>query len=184
MTAVTSPIKAVPPVASARTLEPPARVLLVFTWLSLYGAGVHFFDNVVFFDEYPEPAWLTPLRVALLFVPMAWYAQVITHRLYMGQLGRALRMAHAFVFAHLISLGHYLFASPFDIPARINALIGVQAALAVALLLAALWVQRHSRLQPSRPLGRLWAHMLLSLVVVVVALEWAWPSKFNLWWMA
>ena len=48
------------------SLDRPVRLYRALIWLTLYGASLHFFDNVYFFDQYPEPTWLSPIAVAVL----------------------------------------------------------------------------------------------------------------------
>ena len=117
------------------------KIYKALIWLTLYGASLHFFDNVYFFDQYPEPAWLTAGIVGALWIPIALLAHRAVDRIYSGQVERSYSIVHGFVFANWISLGHYLFASPAVILPRINFAIVVQVVLATVLLVYTLWLQ-------------------------------------------
>ncbi|MCF4164629.1 hypothetical protein L2U69_03090 [Zavarzinia compransoris] len=151
-------------------------------WLSLYGAILHFFDNVYFFDQYPEPAWLNPTAVALLLIPLILLAHRAVDRIYVGKADRSYSLVHGFVSGSWLSLGHYLFASPDQILPRINAIIAIQVILATALFLFALWLQYRRAPQSLRYTGRAWAKNLVLYAVAITVLETLWPSSFSDWW--
>lgn len=159
------------------------RTYKLMLWLTLYASGLHFFDNVYFFDQYPEPAWLTAGIVGALWIPLVLMAHRAVDYIYAGDLYRSFKFSHAFVLANLMSLGHYLFASPAETLARINWIIGLQVVMAMLLFALTLWVQaRHSR-ESLNTTGKLWGIMGLQYAGVVVVLEIFWPSNFDLWWM-
>lgn len=164
-------------------MDSSIKVYKALIWLTLYGASLHFFDNVYFFNEYPEPAWLTPVRVALLWIPLAMLAHRAVDRIYAGRVERSYSLVHGFVFGNWISLGHYLFADPSAIPMRINLLIGLQVGLATLLFVYALWLQFRRNADSLRWTARAWAKNLALYVVVVFLLEWFWPSTYSGWWL-
>lgn len=151
-------------------------------WLTLYASALHFFDNVYFFDQYPEPAWLTPPIVGSLWIPLALLAHRAVDRIYAGRLEYSYSLVHGFVTANWLSLGHYFFASPADVLPRINFAIGLQVGLATVLLAWTLWLQfrRHpGSLHWSR---RAWQKNLLLMAIAIPVLEFFWPSSFSTWW--
>ncbi len=159
------------------------RTYKLMLWLTLYASGLHFFDNVYFFHQYPEPAWLTAPIVGALWIPLVLMAHRAADYIYAGDLYRSFKFSHAFVLANLMSLGHYLFGSPAEILPRINWIIGLQVVMAVALFGITLWMQaRHSR-ESLRRIGKLWGVMAVQYGVVIVALEIFWPSTFDWWWL-
>jgi hypothetical protein len=152
-------------------------------WLTLYGACLHFFDNVYFFDQYPEPTWLNAPIVGLLWIPVALLAHRAVDYVYAGKVDRSYSLVHSYVLGNWISLGHYLFAPPSAILPRINFGIGVQVGLATVLFAYTLWMQfAHAR--PSlRWTGRTWARNVAMYAVLIAVLEFFWPSRFDPWWM-
>ena len=117
--------------------------------LSLLAATVvlsilHYVDNIVFFGSYPEPHWMTPHLVdAFWFVmtPVGVVGYLLFRR---GLRGWALLVLCAYGAMNLLTLGHYLYASPWSLSLRINAFILAEAVAAVALSIAAAWFARRS----------------------------------------
>lgn len=42
-----------------QSMDIHVKIYRALIWLSLYAVAVHFADNVYFFDQYPEPAWMS-----------------------------------------------------------------------------------------------------------------------------
>jgi hypothetical protein len=164
-------------------MDRSTRIYKALVWLTLYGASLHFFDNVYFFDQYPEPAWLTAGTVAALWIPIALLAHRIVDRLYSGKIERSYSMAHGYVFANWFSLGHYLFASPAAILPRINFAIALQVGLATLLFVYTLWLQLTRSPESLRWTGRAWLRNAATYAAVIVVLEHFWPSTYDSWWM-
>lgn len=152
-------------------------------WLALYAAALHFFDNVYFFDQYPEPAWLNAPLVGALWIPLALLAHRAVDLVYRGQLERSFSLVHGFVFANFVSLGHYLFGAPSAILPRINLAIALQVGASVVLLIATLRLQLTRAPSTLKWARRTWAKNLALNAVVVAVLELFWPSRFDLWWL-
>lgn len=152
-------------------------------WLTLYGAALHFFDNVYFFDQYPEPAWLTAPIVGVLWIPLALLAHRAVDHVYMGKVDRSYSLVHGFVLANWISLGHYLFASPSEVLTRINIAIAIQVGLATVLFLYTVYLQYTRDPASMRWSLKAWRKNLLMYAVLIAVLEVLWPSQFASWWM-
>ena len=164
-------------------MDSTIKIYKALIWLTLYAAALHFFDNVYFFDQYPEPAWLNAPIVAALWIPLALLAHRAVDYVYAGKVERSYSMVHGFVLANWISLGHYLFASPVEVLPRINIAIGLQVAMATLLLCYTLWMQ-FSRDRDSLPwTRRAWRRNLVMYAVLIAVLEFFWPSSFDTWWM-
>ncbi|MEL6199498.1 MAG: hypothetical protein AAFR09_04740 [Pseudomonadota bacterium] len=108
------------------------------TWLTVINvivATAHCVDNMVFFDEYPEPDWITgPMVVDVLFlVALGWLAIGVLafrrRRRWLSALGLT-----GFCVISASALGHYLYAPVSDLSLRMNALIFAEAAAALVLL--------------------------------------------------
>lgn len=151
-------------------------------WLTLYASALHFFDNVYFFNEYPEPAWLTAPIVAVLWIPLALLAHRAVDRIYLGKVQYSFVLVHAFVFANWISLGHYLFASPSIVLPRINFAILLQVLLATILLIYSLWLQYKNYPETLARTRRTWGVNAALFIVAVGILELIWPSQWDNWW--
>lgn len=164
-------------------METSIRAYKALIWLTLYAAALHFFDNVYFFDQYPEPAWLTAPIVGALWIPLALLAHRAVDRIYSGQVERSFSLVHGFVTANFISLGHYLFASPAEILWRINFAIALQVGVAAVLLAFTLWLQLTKYRDTLRWSAHAWMKNIVLLNVVVIVLEFFWPSTYSFWWL-
>jgi hypothetical protein len=160
----------------------PTKAYKALIWLTLYAATLHFFDNVYFFDQYPEPAWLSPAVVGALWIPLALLAHRAVDYLNAGKIERTYSLVHGFVSGNWLSLGHYLFASPAEVPLRINLIIGLQVGMATLLFGLALWLQLRKSPGSLRWTARAWAKNLTIYGVVIVTLEQFWPSSYSAWW--
>lgn len=108
---------------------------LLWLLLATVAASVlHYADNLLFFEQYPEPPWINRTLIDvfwLLMTPLAWIGYRLIRR--GAQLaGTAVLLAYAA--CNLLSLGHYLYAPMHDISLRIHAFIVLEAALAVVLI--------------------------------------------------
>lgn len=164
-------------------MDPSVKIYKALIWLTLYGAALHFFDNVYFFDQYPEPAWLNPVAVGALWIPLALLAHRAVDYTYLGKVDRSYSLVHGFVSGNWLSLGHYLFAAPSEVATRINVIIGIQVGLATALFFMALWLQFSRAPESMRWTRRAWVKNLALYAGLVVLLEWLWPSSYSHWWL-
>jgi hypothetical protein len=158
------------------------RLYKILIWLTLYASALHFFDNVYFFDQYPEPAWLTGPIVGALWIPLVLLAHRAVDRIYSGRTEYSFVLIHSFVLANWISLGHYLFASPAAVLPRINFAIFLQVGLATLLLLYMLWLQYTRYPQTLRFARHAWLVNIALFTVVIIVLEIIWPSSWDDWW--
>jgi hypothetical protein len=159
------------------------RVYKSLIWLTLYASALHFFDNVMFWDEYAEPTWLTKELSGSLWLPLVLLAHRAVDSIYTNNLARSYRFTHEFVMANLVSLGHYLYATPADTLARINFMIFLQVGLAVLLLLFALWMQLSRMPETMRKTGSQWLRMSATVGMLIALLEVLWPAKQAYWWL-
>lgn len=163
-------------------MDTQIKIYKALIWLTLYAAALHFFDNVYFFDQYPEPAWLTAPIVAALWIPLALLAHRAVDRIYMGRTDYSYSLVHGFVSGNWLSLGHYLFASPAEVLPRINFAIFLQVGMATVLLAFTLWLQYSRSPDSLRWSRRAWMKNVVMLTVVIIVLEFVWPSQFSAWW--
>ncbi|HQZ59598.1 MAG TPA: hypothetical protein PLR79_07580 [Acinetobacter sp.] len=166
--------------AFAMTLQ--LKIYKILIWLTLYASALHFFDNVYFFDQYPEPAWLTAPIVGALWIPLALLAHRAVDRIYTGRVEYSFALIHSFVLANWISLGHYLFASPAVVLPRINFAIFLQVVIATVLLVYSLWLQWQQYPQTLRFARRTWLSNIALFGIAIVVLELIWPSTWDNWW--
>jgi len=95
---------------------------------------LHYVDNVVFFSQYPEPAWATPHLIdAFWFVmtPFAVAGYLLVRR---GAVVWGGGVLYLYAGMSLLVLGHYRFAAIGSVPFRINLFILLETVLAAALI--------------------------------------------------
>ena len=101
-------------------------------------SALHFGDNMLRFDEYPEPKWIgRPHTVDTLWLAMTpllaigwWLARREMKRSSVGVLW-------TYGVLSLFALGHYFYTSPAQLALRINLLIALEVIAAVLLILLA-----------------------------------------------
>jgi hypothetical protein len=105
----------------------------------LVASAVHFTDNAVRFDRYPEPSWLNPPLVAVSWFVLAALAVFGAIQLSAGSAVAGRISLGASAFLAIIGLGHYLLPGAQSMDALQHGSIGVEAVAAVALLVSSFW---------------------------------------------
>ena len=98
------------------------------------GSVLHYADNLLFFQEYPEPPWINRSMIdAFWFVmtPLALAGWMAIRR---GRPAGGLLLLLVYAVCNLLPLGHYLYAPLHVIGARIQAFIMLEALFAMALI--------------------------------------------------
>jgi len=125
--------------------------LTTIVMVNLVASILHFGDNVINFREYPEPTWIPSPHV----VDAHWFA--ITPILLLGwwfssrnSKWAAVSLFWLYGVLSMFVLGHYNFAAPSELSARINVLILSEALAALILIgLAPLLVSRREFTAPA-----------------------------------
>ena len=116
-----------------------ARGLLVLLVVTGVASILHYVDNVIFFDAYPEPAWLTPQVVEVFWFVMTPFGVIGYWLFRRGSRWRGLSVLLAYGLMNLLTLGHYSYAPLSEISFRINLFILLEAGAAGALIVAVVW---------------------------------------------
>lgn len=115
--------------------------LLVLLILNITASILHYTDNLIHFDSYPEPDWFSPYLTDSIWLAMTplgllgfiFYRQQKFQLSYIGLYGYALLSQ--------LTLGHYLIAPIWDLTIKMNSLILIESLAAVPLLLFTIWSQ-------------------------------------------
>ena len=94
---------------------------------------MHYLDNILFFHDYPEPAWITTHYIdAFWFImtPVGIGGYLIFLK---GRLNIAFAMFYLYSAMSLLVLGHYFYAPIWNLSVHINVLILMEAFAAIAL---------------------------------------------------
>lgn len=115
----------------------PTRGRQALQWLLLATVAssiLHYADNLIFFEHYPEPPWINRRLIDAFWwvmTPLAWIGYRLARR-GAHRAGTATLLVYAA--CNLLTLGHYLYAPIHEISLRIHAFILIEAALAVMLI--------------------------------------------------
>jgi hypothetical protein len=123
----------------ARLRDNPASVLLVLLIASIVSTAIHYTDNAVLIEDYPQPDWLTEGQIYISWV-------VLTA---IGIAGYRLYRAERYLPAHLLllvysytgvsSLGHYLYSGVGELSARQHFHIATDGITGSAILAFVIW---------------------------------------------
>jgi hypothetical protein len=114
--------------------------------VTLAASILHYVDNIVFFDGYPEPAWITPHFIDAFWFVMTPFGVVGWLLWRQGVRGLSLFCLLSYGIMNLLTLGHYLYAPPWELPFRINAFILLEAFAAMGLIITvAAFAARNAR---------------------------------------
>ncbi len=117
------------------------RILLTLVLANVITSILHYLDNVLFFQHYPEPTWLNPH-----LVDMAWFVMtpfgVAGYMLFLrGRSAVAFVCLYLYALMSLLVLGHYLIAPPWRVSFKINVFIIAEAIAALLLATFTTWLQ-------------------------------------------
>lgn len=115
------------------------QLLLLLLLVSIVSTFVHYTDNFFFFNQYPQPEWIT-----LSSIYVAWFVLtaigITGYRLYSYQ---RFQLAYPCLFLYsltgLSSLGHYFYGNLSEFSARMNLLIWTDGLTGLTVLLFTLW---------------------------------------------
>lgn len=117
--------------------HPSPRSLRWLFWLlvaNVLSTVLHYADNVLYFSEYPEPAWATPHLVDAFWFVMTPFAAVGYVLIRRGAVHWGSLALYGYAGMSLLALGHYLYAPFASIALRIHAFILLEAATAAGLI--------------------------------------------------
>ena len=102
--------------------------------LTAISSVLHCVDNLLFFDDYPEPPWINRSIIDAFWFVMTPLAAAGWLAIKRGHPDSGLLLRLGYAVCNLLSLGHYLYAPLHTIGARIHAFIVMEALLAVVLI--------------------------------------------------
>jgi hypothetical protein len=108
----------------------------VILWLlvaNVVTSILHYVDNVLNFDHYPEPTWLNPHLIDMAWFVMTPFGVVGYLLLVRGYRLSAFACLLLYSMMNLLVLGHYPIAPPWKVSFKINLFILAEAATAMLL---------------------------------------------------
>ena len=133
-------------------MQPPSLATVrIVVATSVLLTAIHFTDNYVSIETYPQPDWVTG-PVVLISWPLFTALGVAGYLLYRrGQFATAHAFLIAYSYTGLSSLGHFLSGSPDEFTTRGLASVLIDGAAGSAVLAVALWSILARRGEPSTP---------------------------------
>ena len=129
----------------------PQDILKILLIASVISTAVHFTDNYLYFEHYPQPAWITPLGVIRSW--LIWTAFGIAgYWLYRNQrFWLAYVSLLIYATCGLSSLGHYLYGAFHEFSPKMHLLIladGLAGAAVLGFVLWSSWILKEQLRQP------------------------------------
>jgi len=112
------------------------KILLI---ASIVSTAIHFTDNYLYIEHYPQPDWITPASIV-----RSWIIWTVTgiagYWLYKNQrFWLSYPCLVYYSFCGLSSLAHYLFGSMAEFSAKMHLFIATDALTGLAILVFTLW---------------------------------------------
>ena len=118
------------------------RIAFCLTALNIVASTLHCLDNIIFFNDYREPNWITGSNIvdylyflALGFLIGGYIAFRNRNRLF-SAMGMIL-----FSIISVSALGHYLYVPMSSLTLKMNTLIVLEAISAIVLIVFVVWTQ-------------------------------------------
>lgn len=124
-----------------QSVETHAHWLLALLVLCVVTSILHYVDNMLFFDQYPEPTWFNPALVDMLgfvMTPIGIAGYLLWQK---GRRSLACGLLYLYVAMGQLSLGHYFYAPIWDLTWKINGLIFLESFTALILGAYLVWLQ-------------------------------------------
>lgn len=115
--------------------------LLAMLVVCIVTSILHYVDNVLFFDQYPEPTWFNPSLVDILWFVMTPIG--ITGYICWQQGHRTLAFGLLYLYVAMgqLTLGHYFYAPIWNLTWKMNGLILLESLTALILGTYLVWLQ-------------------------------------------
>jgi len=102
---------------------------------------LHHVDNILFFDQYPEPTWFNPSLVDFLWFVMTPMGIVGYYLWQQGRRALGFRLLYVYVAMGQLTLGHYVYEPIWALTWKINGLILLESWTALILGSYLVWLQ-------------------------------------------
>ncbi|MEM6840521.1 MAG: hypothetical protein AAF609_27285 [Cyanobacteria bacterium P01_C01_bin.120] len=114
---------------------------LTLLLLNICASILHYADNLLYFDAYPEPAWFSPFLTDSIWFVMTplgmagfWFYVQKKYRIaYFG--------LYSYVLLSQLTLSHYLISPIWELSLKMNMLILLESFMAIPLFVFLLWSQ-------------------------------------------
>lgn len=114
------------------------RTLYILVIINILTTILHYVDNVIFFQYYPEPDWLQAHWVDAFWFVMTPFAILSLFLFKQQKIKLAISCLISYVLMSLLVLGHYHYAPFFDISLKIHAFIWIETIAAIILAIYAI----------------------------------------------
>lgn len=116
---------------------PSLRTIKLVIAAGMFATALHFADNALAIERYPEPGWITPLGVVAAWCAVTAIAVVALARKTIDRV--FFTAAGAYVLVLISGLLHYAFGTPMHMAARSNVTVLAEALIGLALAGVLVW---------------------------------------------
>lgn len=135
-----------------RIAGPSHRTVVTVLLASLLTTAIHYTDNYVSIEDYPQPDWVNREIVVIAWVLFTVIGLAAYQFYREGRLGWAGAYLIVYGYTGLSSLGHYFHGSLDDFTARMHVMIAADGIVGAAVTWVGVWclvsARRHRRLPP------------------------------------
>ena len=119
---------------------PSTRTVAAAVGVSVVGTAVHYTDNYLFIDEYPQPDYINKEMVALAWVLLTLIGAAGYLLFREGKQAFSALYLLVYSYTGLSSLGHYAFGASHEFTTKMHAFIWMDGIVGGAVAVVALWV--------------------------------------------
>jgi hypothetical protein len=115
--------------------------LLVLIVINIFASILHYVDNIIFFEQYPEPSWFTPQMTDSIWLIMTPLGLAGFYQYIKKAFSSAYLCLYLYIIMSQITLGHYIITPMWYLSFKMNTLILLESITAIPLLIFVAWSQ-------------------------------------------
>jgi hypothetical protein len=115
--------------------------LLCLVGINIVASILHYSDNIIFFDQYPEPSWFTPQITDSLWLMMTPLSLAGYYQYIKRSFTSAYLCLYLYIIISQVTLGHYIITPIWYLSVKMNTLILFESIASIPLLVFVAWSQ-------------------------------------------
>ncbi|BAY30448.1 hypothetical protein NIES2107_22930 [Nostoc carneum NIES-2107] len=115
--------------------------LLCLVGINIVASILHYSDNIIFFNQYPEPAWFTPQITDSCWLVMTPLSLAGYYQYIKRSFNSAYLCLYIYIIMSQLTLGHYIITPMWELSIKMNTLILFESIATIPLLAFVAWSQ-------------------------------------------